>query len=171
MIAMQTGKQNGQNGFTLIELLVTIAIIGILSSIVMAGISTARTKSQDAERRTELKILQNILEVYYSTHDAYPVTSGWFGVSVNGGSKTLSGATAYIPNLTPTYIPELPKDPSGFTTGWSGYLYYSDGQSYKILNHVSGIANFPPATDPFYDPVRPTWAIMVCNGVVACSTW
>lgn len=164
-------KQGQQKGFTLIELLVTIAIIGILASIVMAGVSTARTKSQDAERRTTLKILQNTLEVYYSTHDAYPVTAGWSGVSVNGGSKTTSGVNAYIPNLTPTYLPELPKDPAGFTTGWSGYLYQSDGQSYKILNHISGIATFPPSTDPFYDPKRPTWAIMVCSGAVACSTW
>ena len=171
---MSVFKQKQQKGFTLIELLVTIAIIGILSSIVMASISTARTKSQDAERRTELKILQNILEVYYSTHDAYPKGSGvakWFGESENGGSMTRSGGNAYIPDLTPTYIPELPTDPSGIKTGWSGYLYLSDGVSYKLLNHVSGITSFPPSTDPFYDPVRPTWAIMVCSGAVACSTW
>ncbi len=52
-------------GFTLIELLVVIAIIGLLASIVLASVSTARTKGQDAARISDVKSLETAMELYY----------------------------------------------------------------------------------------------------------
>lgn len=51
MISLQ---HKNHKGFTLIELLVVISIIGLLSSIVLASLNSARTKSHYAKAQVEL---------------------------------------------------------------------------------------------------------------------
>lgn len=164
-------------GFTLIELLVVVAIIGLLSSVVLASLNSARGKARDAKRKQDMVQIRTALELYYHDYGSYPLAygGGWAGYSVNncnGTQGTLSGATGYIINLAPTYIPNLPIDPSGSSIGCSGYLYSSNGTHYKLLSHSNnggGPESYPSAGQSFYDPVRPTWALMLCSGEPACS--
>lgn len=85
-------------GFTLIELLVVIAIIGILSSIVLASLNTARQKSRDARRVSDMKQLQLAMQLYYDASSSYPVA---------------------LTSLAPVYIPSIPTDP----VGQAAYFY------------------------------------------------
>ncbi len=93
---------NDKRGFTLIELLVVIAIIGILATIVLASLNSARIKARDVRRLADLKQLQNALELYAHDHAGQYVDS----------ASAANVATALSP-LVPTYIAAIPNDPLG----------------------------------------------------------
>ncbi len=93
-----------QKGFTLIELLVVIAIIGILSSIVLASLSSARSKGSDAAIQSTLSNMRAQAELYYSNNNNYTHTSmsavvdctigtdtNIFGTTTTGSLRTLTG--------------------------------------------------------------------------------
>ncbi len=59
-------KKNLNKGFTLIELLVVIAIIGILASVILASLNTARAKGADAAVKSDLANSRAQAEIFYS---------------------------------------------------------------------------------------------------------
>jgi prepilin-type N-terminal cleavage/methylation domain-containing protein len=139
-------------GFTLIELLVVIAIIGLLASVVFASLGSARAKARDANRLATMHQLQNALELYANDHNgAYPSTGGpWYSICTDGGSRTLTGSSGYIPNLAPTYIPTLPVDPKTGAAACSNsqgnaYLYNSNATDYILLAYVTA-ETYPTVT-------------------------
>jgi general secretion pathway protein G len=107
MFAWRIAKK--KNGFTLIEVMVVIAIIGILTSILVANFNDARKNSRDKIRKSDLKTIQLGLELYKSQNNAYPTTAQGLAL------------------LTPTYVAQVPKDPGG-----NSYTFTSDGSSYKV---------------------------------------
>jgi prepilin-type N-terminal cleavage/methylation domain-containing protein len=73
-----------KRGFTLLELLVVIAIIGILSSVVLSALNTARNKGKDASIEQDLTNLRTQAEIYYTGAVTGYGTQAWSsGPAVN----------------------------------------------------------------------------------------
>lgn len=64
-------KKSFKSGFTLIELLVVVAIIGILASVVLASLNTARAKGSDAAIKANLANIRPQAELYYDNNSGY----------------------------------------------------------------------------------------------------
>ncbi len=122
-----------KKGFTLIELLVVIAIIGILASIVMVSLNSARAKARDVKRVGDMRQVQLALESYYDDTLAYPG---------GDGAATCSTMAAELGALVPAYIAALPVDPGG---GSAAYGYdaaaVADGQDYVLRADLEDISH------------------------------
>ena len=99
--------KNYAKGFTLIELLVVIAIIGILSSVVLVSLNTARQKGKDGRIQAETAQLRTQLEANYDG-TGYPDLVGTATANI---AATTSTATNF--GITASDIMSL----NGGTTG------------------------------------------------------
>ncbi|HEQ78175.1 MAG TPA: prepilin-type N-terminal cleavage/methylation domain-containing protein [Euryarchaeota archaeon] len=154
--------KNTKKGFTLIELLVVISIIGLLSSVILASLNTARSKARDAQRISDLKQIQLALELYRDENGSYPV-----------GPDVYNGVLLYYYNNWNTlstvltgYIPKVPQDPIGSAQGippasassYSGlsYTYYSssDGSAYQLMGRLENSNSIDCATNNYIATVH-----------------
>ncbi|MEK7643662.1 MAG: type II secretion system protein [Patescibacteria group bacterium] len=101
---MFTKLSKKQKAFTLIELLVVIAIIGVLASIVLASLNTARRKSRDTRRIADLGQIRLALELCF---DARCSGEAGYPDAIDEAAQT------GVSDIAPTYIGSLPQDPNG----------------------------------------------------------
>lgn len=114
-----SSKNKFNFGFTLIELLVVIAIIGLLSSVVLISLSSARARARDTRRLSDVSTLQKALELYYNAFGQYPTGGG----GPCGGWDSPNDGNFIGALRTAGFMPQDLKDPKG-DSDCTNYLYY-----------------------------------------------
>ncbi len=143
-------KKHLTDGFTLIELLVVISIIGILASVVLASLSTAREKARDAARMASIKQIEIALNLYRDTNGNWMTAgsgcgsggagNGWFNYTY-AGYKSMAQCLVETGATT-----ALITDPSGALTSLptsvgSAFMKYtcSGGNRTSILAKMESL--------------------------------
>ncbi len=91
-----------KKGFTLIELLVVIAIIGLLSTLAVVSLGTARGKARDAKRISDVKAIQTAIEMAKNDNNGNIVLTN-IAAYIQGGMPT-SSLGFYICTTTDKYL-------------------------------------------------------------------
>src|SRR3989338_11236591 len=109
-------NNRNRKGFTLIELLIVLSIIGILAALGFSSYLNSVKSGRDARRKSDLRAIQNALELYYQDNEEYP------------GSLPFGSSLCHPDNCdTAKYMESVPTDPSG-----SEYTYVTNGTSYQL---------------------------------------
>jgi prepilin-type N-terminal cleavage/methylation domain-containing protein len=119
-------NKNRQKGFTLLELLIVVAIIGLLASLILVGLTAFRTRGRDARRVADLKQVQNGLEVYYTKNLRYPCNSNYAGALDSWEGLTTILTTGGIG------ISQISQDPLGENSSY-GYATNESCQNYVMV--------------------------------------
>ncbi len=161
-------RNKKQQGFTLIELLVVIAIIGLLASVVLLALNSARQKSRDAKRVADVRQMQSGLELYFNDCSSYPVNAGvildatkkmFQGSGANCGTNDGSGSAnggigavaATVTAGMTTYLAQFPAAPKPADTATcqaatttpvavaNDYRYIGTATSYSLKFCLGGV--------------------------------
>ncbi len=146
-----------QSGFTLIEILVVMGIIAVLAAIVLIAINPARqfAQSRNTQRSSNVNAILNAIGQNLADNKGTfncstgsipgtttavpnPITSA----NVPSAAKRIAKVTPAGANdvdlscLTPTYIAELPFDPSPSAAHWTSTTDY-DTEYYVVQDNSS----------------------------------
>jgi len=145
-----------KQGFTLIQLLVVTAIIGLLASIVLVSVNTARRKARDTRRLADMRTVVTALELYYDTYQAYPNSD-----NEGCGGWDTPGDGDFIGTLTTLgLINGKIMDPTT-NIDCGNYFYYKYWAGYAGCDinrgdfYVLGIADMETSGNPH--PQSPGW--------------
>lgn len=144
-------KYCNSRGFTLIELLIVISIIGILVATGTYSWGAAQIKARDNRRKTDIKAIQQALEVYYQTKGFYPPSNGsgspypglWCAPIRNTSSEEIYQRVKN--ELEASFINKVPEDPVYKGDNFHNYYYRISSPGNYIL-----LASLENSKDPEY---------------------
>ncbi len=120
-------------GFTLIELLVVMGIIAILTAVVAVAVSPGRqfAQARDTQRRSDISAITSAI-YQYAVDNNGSIPSDITTIPTNMGTGLLDLSN----ELVPTYLNEIPKDPSLGTDADSKYVIFKEGT--QVVASASG---------------------------------
>ena len=139
-------------GFTLIELLVVISIIGVLSSVVLASLNTARAKARDVRKQADFRSISTALQLFYDSNGRMPN-------NYNPCCGATEGDGFYEQSMqelvTAGFLKAIPKSPGGVPYRFYNYSGINSASIGALLE--TSLETVPDTTTGIPPSCRP-WA-------------
>lgn len=133
-----------KKGFTLIEVLLVIVIIAILAGIVIIAVNPARQIKQanNTQRDSDVKaIIDAVYEYSIDNRGAFPAAITGTATEISVTGTNICGA------LVPTYLAEMPFDPTGSGAAYTDCTNYATGYTVILDATTSRITVAAPGAE------------------------
>ena len=119
------GLMRRRSGFTLIEIMVVVVILGLLAALVVPRIGPQVAEAQRTTAQTQIRSLEDALEMYRLHNGVYPSTQQGLDALVKAPT------TSPVPKRYAEggYIKKVPDDPWG-----NPYIYRNDNGRIRIIS-------------------------------------
>ncbi len=115
-----------RKGFTLIEIMVVVVILGLLAALVVPRIGPQVAEAQRTTAQTQIRSLEDALEMYRMHNGFYPSTQQGLDALVTAPT------TSPVPKRFAEggYLKKVPEDPWG-----NPYVYYNRDGRIQIISY------------------------------------
>lgn len=140
-----------RQGFTLVELLVVIAIIGVLASLLLPAIQSAREAARRMQCQSSMRQISIALHTYHDLHKSFPhSTLGPDVIHAARGTGFYSWLAALLPQLEQTGL----RNSFDFNVALSDRVNYGSADAYLDYSIA--------ATHPNAQPVATIVPLFLC---------
>ncbi len=119
-----------RSGFTILEVLIVLAVFGLLAAFAVFSLNTARERTRDAQRLSDVSVLRSALNQYYLENNTFPLSGGVLLGQAGAKTQMLtsSGFAAQGEAQGKTYLERVPVGPKANEF----YKYHGSANGYSL---------------------------------------
>ncbi len=117
-------------GFTILELLIVIAVFGLLATLAVLSLNSARARMRDAKRVSDVSIMRAALSQHWLEKATYPQSAGVNLGQAGTNTDVFTGSGFVSRELAqpPIYVQQVPLGPKSSEY----YRYKANANGYSI---------------------------------------
>ena len=119
-----------KSAFTILELLIVIAVFGLLVTLGVLSLNSARMRMRDAQRISDVSVVRAALSQYWFEKASYPA-SGGVNLGQPGTNTEIFSSAGFVGSKTavpPVYLEHVPTGPKNNEY----YRYHGGASGYSI---------------------------------------